>query len=198
MFEFENTHRIDIIKYYINKTNCQDYLEIGCDKNQVFKKINVKNKIGVDPVRGGTHRMTSDEFFNQNKQTFDVVFIDGLHYYNQVGKDVINALKVLNSRGVILIHDMLPRTETEAIVPIPENPKGFWLGDVWKLAFDLTNDLDLFFEIYQTDCGVGILQPKKSFKEFNENNLKSQDLDWQFYVDNVSSLPRVSAKSLRL
>ena len=32
--------------------------------------------------------MTSDEFFIQNKNTFDLIFIDGLHIYEQVIKDI--------------------------------------------------------------------------------------------------------------
>ena len=37
----------------------------GIDKNQVFNSVPLKieNKFGVDPVRGGNFRMTSDEFF---------------------------------------------------------------------------------------------------------------------------------------
>ena len=29
--------------------------------------------MGVDPVEGGTHKMTSDEFFNINKDMFDIM-----------------------------------------------------------------------------------------------------------------------------
>lgn len=198
MIEFEDVHRLNIIQHYIKETNCRSYLEIGCDKNQVFKHINVANKIGVDPRRGGTHRMTSDKFFENNNQTFDVIFIDGLHYYDQVAKDVINGLTVLNPNGIILIHDMLPRSEEEAIVPIPENPKGFWLGDVWKLAFDLNDNNDLNFNIYKTDCGVGLLSKKASYNKssYNYKKLKSKDLDWNFYVNNWSTLPLISAKTI--
>ena len=52
--------------------------------------------------------MTSDEFFSQNKETFDLIFIDGLHIHEQVLKDIDNSLNVLNENGVILLHDCLP------------------------------------------------------------------------------------------
>ena len=43
----------------------ENYLEIGCDKDSNFSKIKVKNKIGVDPIKGGNVRKTSDDFFKE-------------------------------------------------------------------------------------------------------------------------------------
>jgi hypothetical protein len=40
--------------------------------------------------------MTSDEFFEINKSTYDIIFIDGLHIDEQVERDIINGLKILN------------------------------------------------------------------------------------------------------
>ena len=62
--------RYQIINEIINLKNSTDYLEIGCFKNENFNRINVSNKIGVDPISGGTHRMTSDQFFLTNKNFF--------------------------------------------------------------------------------------------------------------------------------
>ena len=61
---------IKIIK--IKKFN--SYLEIGCDDDYSFKRINVPEKIGVDPYSGGNFKGTSDEFFLQNSKKN----IDGL------------------------------------------------------------------------------------------------------------------------
>ena len=52
---------------HINKQNYKSYLEIGCDNDENFSRISIENKIGVDPSKGGTLRMTSDEFFKINK-----------------------------------------------------------------------------------------------------------------------------------
>jgi len=49
--------------------------------------------------------MTSDTFFLKNKRTFDIIFIDGLHIYDQVKRDVLNSIKVLNKDGFILLYD---------------------------------------------------------------------------------------------
>ena len=113
-FELEKNfyNRQSFVLRAVSKKNlnmCQ-YLEIGVYKNSVFNCIPLKieNKIGVDPTQGGTHRKTSDDFFIDNTKNFDVIFIDGLHTYEQCQRDCINSLKFLNPRGVILFHDFLP------------------------------------------------------------------------------------------
>jgi predicted O-methyltransferase YrrM len=99
--------RTDIINYLAKKNNAQSYLEIGVRiaKNN-FDKINIRNKIGIDPgvegVAEATHTMTSDEFFEKNNQFFDIVFIDGLHESTQVERDINNSLNYLNRGGYIV------------------------------------------------------------------------------------------------
>ena len=127
-------YRWDLIQHIIDKYNFKDYLEIGCDKNQSFSKIKIDNKIGVDPIEGGTIRSTSDQFFDQNKNNFDIIFIDGLHHYSQVLKDINNSLKILNKNGFILVHDCLPRSLAQQAVP---RYRASWKGDVWKAIVEL-------------------------------------------------------------
>jgi len=108
-FDFSNKPtRIEILNNIIKKKNYVSYLEIGTFKEELFSKVICEKKIGVDPFSGGTHRMTSDDFFQTNKSKFDCIFIDGLHHYEQVIRDINNSLKILNDNGVILIHDCLP------------------------------------------------------------------------------------------
>ena len=47
--------------------------------------------------------MTSDEFFKNNEIYFDCIFIDALHIYEQVRKDILNSIKFLNANGIIII-----------------------------------------------------------------------------------------------
>ena len=86
----DNYFRWDLIAYLIKKYNYTNYLEIGCDRDQLFSKVKIQNKIGVDPFSGGTVRKTSDKFFLENNEKFDIVFIDGLHIYSQVKKDILS------------------------------------------------------------------------------------------------------------
>ena len=101
--------RIEVIQNIINKQKYQNYLEIGCDNDENFSKVIIDNKIGVDPLKGGTLRMTSDDFFKENKRIFDIIFLDGLHTYEQTIKDIDNSLKFISENGVIIIHDCLPK-----------------------------------------------------------------------------------------
>ena len=160
-----------VIKYDLEK--CQ-YLEIGVESNIVFNSIPLinKNKTGVDPVRGGTHRMTSDVFFKENNQTFDIIFIDGLHHYSQVLKDLKNSLDCLNEGGIIFIHDMIPRSEAEQIIP---RIQFAWTGDPWKLSYNLKKSKNIDFIIANIDRGVGIIKPNQNFNLYDkEDNFKDK------------------------
>ena len=151
--------RWDIINHFIKKYSYKSYLEIGCQKDIAFNKIEISNKIGVDPERGGTHRMTSDEFFSSNKNTFDIIFIDGLHHSEQVYKDILNALEVLNKGGVIICHDMNPTSKEMQMVPRISKE---WTGDGWKAWIRLRRERDdLDMKVINTDYGCGIIKRGK-------------------------------------
>ena len=72
----EEINRWDLIQKLIELNNFQSYLEIGCFDNELFDVVNINHKTGVDPVSGGTIRLTSDQFFSQNKEFFDCIFIN--------------------------------------------------------------------------------------------------------------------------
>jgi len=101
-FKFDNRFRWDLIEYLDNKYKFSSYLEIGCNDNELFSRIKIKNKIGIDPVIGGNMKITSDDFFNQNKDYFDCIFIDGLHIYDQVKKDIVNCINKIISKDDIV------------------------------------------------------------------------------------------------
>lgn len=155
----DNYYRWDLIEYLIKKNNYTNYLEIGCDQNQLFSKVVVKNKIGVDPVSGGNIRKTSDVFFKSNKDKFDIVFIDGLHTYDQVKKDILNSVNCLNENGIILVHDCMPDSLGKQAVP---RYKMQWNGDVWKAIVDLRQKEDLDIYTCEMDQGIGIITKKKN------------------------------------
>ncbi len=103
-----NFNRIALVNLLVSKKSDCAYLEIGCATNDLFNAVPALNKIGVDPQAGGTVRKTSDDFFLANETNFDVVFIDGLHTYDQVRKDVVNSIKFLNPGGWIRFTRYLP------------------------------------------------------------------------------------------
>ena len=183
----ENYHRWDLIEYLINKNKYSDYLEIGCDQNQLFSRINIKNKIGVDPVSGGNIRKTSDDFFKDNENKFDIIFIDGLHTYDQVKKDILNSINCLKENGIILVHDCLPDSLSKQAVP---RFRMIWNGDVWKAIVDLRQIDNLEIFTCEMDQGIGIIQKKKNSSilkiEKQINHLKFRD-----YFNNYKDYLRV-------
>ena len=158
--------RFELIQHIIDKKKYNNYLEIGCDDDENFSKINVKKKIGIDPASGGTHRMTSDEFFLSNKEKFDCIFIDGLHYYKQVKKDIFNSLKILNQNGVIFLHDCLPNNVYEQAIPRCQYN---WNGDVWKAIVENRTLENLDTYTCYADHGVGIILKRKNRKKLKLN-----------------------------
>ena len=165
--------------------NCK-YLEIGVRDNNVFNTIPLKfsQKIGVDPEKGGTHKMTSDEFFMSNKIKFDIIFIDGLHTYEQCQRDCINSMNALKSNGIILFHDFLPNNIMQE--------KTDFSGDVWKIAVELSNSNNVEFRIANIDCGVGILKLKNDWEYLKIPKLDKLTFK-DFYKDYFPKLPIVNS-----
>ena len=151
--------RWDLIEYLIKKYNYTNYLEIGCDKDQLFSKVKIQNKIGVDPFNGGNVRKTSDKFFLENNEKFDIVFIDGLHIYSQVKKDILNSVQCLKPNGIVLVHDCMPDSVGKQAVP---RYKMQWNGDVWKAIVDLRQKNNLEIYTCEIDQGIGIITNKKN------------------------------------
>ena len=153
--------RNDLINILIEKINAKKYLEIGVFDGQNLAKINCKYKVGVDPDTNSpaTFHVTSDEFFKNNNEKFDIIFIDGLHYADQVLRDILNSLEVLNDNGYIVCHDMNPICKEHQLVPFRH---GVWNGDCWKAFVELrsTRD-DLEMYVVNTDQGCGIIKKGK-------------------------------------
>ena len=173
--------RTTIIQEIINKKNYKSYLEVGCDNDENFSKIQIESKIGIDPLKGGTLRMTSDEFFINNHQSFDIIFLDGLHTYEQTIKDIDNGLRFLNTNGVILIHDCLPKKIWNQIVP---RLYGHWNGDVWKAIVHSRTygHADTYTCI--ADHGIGIIFRRKNRNKLNINKTDFKKLKFADYFKN--------------
>ena len=183
----ENYYRWDLIKFLIEKNGYKDYLEIGCDQNQLFSKVKIDNKIGVDPFSGGNIRKTSDAFFLSNTDKFDIIFIDGLHTYDQVKKDIINSVKCLKENGIILVHDCMPDSLAKQAVP---RFKMKWNGDVWKAIVDLRQSEELDIYTCEMDEGIGAIK-KRTNSEVLKINKSINKLKFKDYYDNYRNYLRV-------
>lgn len=187
--------RTEIIQGLINKINGKSYLEIGTGPGINFLEIKCDRKVCVDPTPtvAVTYQLTSDAFFEQNNEMFDVIFIDGLHWSEQVYKDIINSLNVLNEGGYIICHDMNPHKEFIQRYPqaIPESE---WTGDCWKAWVKLkTERSDLNMLVVDSDYGCGVIsRGKQKLIKVNE------ELTWELLEkDRVKLLNLVSVDNFK-
>ncbi len=180
----DKPNRIQIIKEIINIKKYNNYLEIGCFSNELFNQINCKYKVGVDPVTGGTVRATSDDFFKKNNDKFDCIFIDGLHRYKQVKKDILNSVKALNEGGIILLHDCLPNNVYEQAIPRCQYK---WSGDVWKAIVEFRTNKNLDIYTCYADHGIGVIfvRPNRNYLNLNRNNFLT--LKFKDYFENYKN-----------
>ena len=162
--------RAKILQSIINEKNYKSYLEIGCWKNDLFNEVQCQNKVGVDPVSGGTIRKTSDDFFKHNKLKFDCIFIDGVHKYHQVKKDIINSINAINAKGIIILHDCLPSNVYAQAIPRCQFD---WNGDVWKVITEFRTHKDLDIYTCYADHGIGVI-----FNRSNRNLLEIQKVNF--------------------
>jgi hypothetical protein len=96
---------------------------------------------------------TSDSFFANTRDRFDLVFLDGLHEFQQTLRDVLNALEILNDGGLIVVDDSVPIDEFSAIPDQSEalsrriqsgSDRREWNGDVFKaVAFLASRPADV-------------------------------------------------------
>lgn len=188
--------RDQVINSLIKKNKYKRYLEIGIGDGTNFKNIICDYKTNVDPFldtlsgQGSTlpiNKMTSDEFFKTTTEKFDIIFVDGLHTFEQTLKDIINSFNHLNSEGIVVCHDMLPPTEWHQR-DSNEPDGGEWNGTCWKaIAYLRTTDPTIDIKTIDTDWGISLLK-KGNTNLFDKN---FYDIDYNFFSLNRNELMNV-------
>lgn len=190
--------RTDIINNFIQKFGYKSYLEIGTQNpNGNFNQIEIKNKYSVEPfppsgLNANDYSFvgTSDQYFDfiSPDTKFDIIFIDGLHHYQQVLKDIENSLNHLSDNGTIVCHDCLPTTEK---MQERDDHGGEWTGDVWKAIAKLrVETIDLDIKIVDTDYGCGIIRRGTNIPYITDKNYKT----YTFFNSNKQELMNVVSK----
>lgn len=150
--------RSDVIQPFLNLFDRPNYLEIGVARGITFNALSADKKTGVDPkFQFKTdnfasenvifHEITSDEFFGKvvdQRERYDVIYLDGLHTAEQTLRDLLNAQLFLKPDGVIIIDDVWPNSYAASIRTL-EDHQAFrsslnieslaWMGDVFKLLY---------------------------------------------------------------
>jgi hypothetical protein len=172
----------------MKKFKYQSYLEIGCANDHNFNQISASIKVGVEPhpAHGGTHRMTSDEFFETNQQKFDLIFIDGLHISEQVDKDIVNSVKWLSDNGTIVMHDCNPAVEEaqRQYVVISD-----WNGDSWKSFVKVRSLPNIDAAVGDFDHGCGVLRMRPNSQPIK--SVEDADMNWDSLVANRNAWLRL-------
>jgi hypothetical protein len=190
--------RTDIINNFIQKFGYKSYLEIGTQNpNGNFNQIDIKNKYSVEPfppsgLNANDYSFvgTSDQYFDfiSPDTKFDIIFIDGLHHYQQVLKDIENSLNHLSENGTIVCHDCLPTTEK---MQERDDHGGEWTGDVWKAIAKLrVETIDLDIKVVDTDYGCGIIRRGTNIPYVTNENYKT----YTFFNSNKQELMNVISK----
>jgi len=122
------------------------YLEVGTFTGRSLGKVDC-NFVAVDPAfrlkaplshpgAGQMHffQTTSDDFFDsgfaaRNDIRFDFAFLDGLHHFEVLLRDVMNSERLMAPGGVIALHDCCP---SSVEMTVRDQISGAWTGDVWK------------------------------------------------------------------
>jgi Putative rhamnosyl transferase/Methyltransferase domain len=135
--------------------SAESYLEIGVCTGATFFNVDIARKVGVDPHfrfdivdqqdrRATFCTMTSNEYFASVSpdEKFDLIFVDGLHTFEQTLIDFNSCMLMTDSRSVIIIDDTLPK---DVFGSLPDARRAFkfrkasggkslaWHGDVYKL-----------------------------------------------------------------
>lgn len=149
--------RFNLVNRLIGAFDYKSYLEIGVSIGECFKRVKCESKTSVDPEQFGytTNQMTSDQYFDQLPEDtkFDIIFIDGLHIWEQCYKDINNALKHLSPNGTIICHDMNPLQE---MYQSRVSNRDIWNGDVWKAFVKLRSERNDLFTCMIEDCDYGL------------------------------------------
>lgn len=163
--------RSDVIQSVLDLFDAPSYLEIGVDYGETFHNVKAARKVAVDPVLKfdvqEKRALVTDaecEYFDTYSdvyfakflkpgEKFDLVFIDGLHTFDQTLKDLLNAMSCLKDDGIIIVDDVYP-TSFAASIPnldllyrylgVINSTDATWMGDVYKVVLFVKQFLTLF------------------------------------------------------
>lgn len=149
--------RNDVVQAVLDCFENPSYLEVGVFRGMTFHKLKAAQKVAVDPnfrfdvdaaqaenPNAQYHGVPSDEYFaGAERRQFDVIFLDGLHTFEQTLRDLMNAVAHLADGGVVIIDDVKPSSygaslpELDKIWLVKEvlNENNHWMGDVYRLVY---------------------------------------------------------------
>lgn len=157
MSEVSLTHSSRRVNILLQRLGGRRYLEIGVFGGSTFLGVEAEQKTAVDPKFHFDFRamaseqvrffeVPSDRYFSNlhDGNPFDIVFLDGLHTFEQTFRDFCSSLSCCTDRTVWLIDDTLPsdiysawpvQREAVKLREASGGTGGAWHGDVFKIVF---------------------------------------------------------------
>lgn len=84
----------------INNNDHSDFLQ---NNEELNFDHNIKLSKNFDKIK--VHKITSDDFFKFNTDTFDFIYIDGCHLPEYIERDMTNCFNCLNKNGIMWMDD---------------------------------------------------------------------------------------------
>lgn len=180
--------RTEVIQRMINFRSFKTYLEVGSYRNENVKNLKIDRKVTVDPDPDAyaNYQMTSDQYFAENDEKFDIIFIDGLHEHSQVWRDIRNSLGHLNPNGVIVMHDCMPKSEKMQVWDNKSHQSEEWTGDTWKAYYKAYGELSYKVYVVDTDYGCGVIDTSEKYKEDINWKVDMEKLKYEDYLDLIN------------
>jgi hypothetical protein len=142
--------RIGLMNFFIRQRQYKRFLEISMHGEGVtFTHIRCARKV--------FYAHAASDFFKNEQEEFDIIFIDGIHLEDHVLADVCHSLRFLAKDGLIILHDCMPPDAWHQR-DLSEFKEGEnWNGTVWKAALRLFNQLEYKCTLLDTDWGCAII-----------------------------------------
>ena len=173
------------------------YLEIGVAGGRTFLAVDIETKHAVDPqfrFDTGPHEtetvrffpVTSDAYFTGKMPAglrFDIIFLDGLHTFEQTLRDFCATMPHAHRDTVWIIDDVFPsdvfsalpsQEDAYALRKLHGRGRGLWHGDVYKCIFAINDFFPNFsFRTFEPGHGnpqtVVVNRPRPDFTpRFND------------------------------
>ncbi len=184
------------IQSYIDMFYAKTYLEIGVENGNTFLNLDVPFKMGVDPAflfdtslyanpNAFFYPETSDVFFEKLPERiaplqglyhnrpfkFDVIFIDGLHTFEQTLRDFENSLAYAHEDTIWIIDDTVPCHHFSAM----DNREK---SNLWKQCAGLASEPIWHGDVFKAIFAIHHLYPEFSYCT-QTNNANPQTIIWR-------------------
>lgn len=187
------------------------YLEIGVCHGETFFEVDVPFKVGVDPNFRFDYKAkisreeqfylcSSDEYFLgvEDQPPFDLIYLDGLHTYEQTLRDLINSFSLSHANTIWLVDDTVP---TNVFASLPDQLECWesrkklglhdwsWMGDVYKVVFFVAKMMPFInYRTYSEHGQTVLWRTRNDRRKICENIVAVGDIGQMTYADMIRCL----------